>query len=72
MKYARISSDNLVIEIFVPPAGVSIAECFTAEVAVQFVEVPDNVEQNWTKQSNGTFIAPPLPSGIDPAPIKPE
>jgi hypothetical protein len=56
MKYARIV-DNKVWETFTPPTGVDISECFTPELVAQFVECPDNVEQNWTVE-NGTFIEP--------------
>lgn len=61
MKYARITN-NLVIETFTPPANVPIEECFTPEIVAQFEPVPDEVEQNWIKQEDGTFVAPPSPS----------
>lgn len=60
MKYARIIN-NLVIETFIPPAGVPIEECFTPEIVAQFESVPEEVEQNWIKQGDGTFVAPPPP-----------
>lgn len=60
MKYARLNSDNTVIETYVPPTGVAITECFTPEIAQQFIQVSDEVEANWIKQSDGTFIAPPV------------
>lgn len=59
MKYARLSSDNSVIEIFTPPSGFSIQECFTPQVVIQFEVCPDEVDQNWTKQPDGSFVAPP-------------
>lgn len=58
MKYARISSNNTVIETFTPPTGFSVADCFHPSIASQFVEVPDAVEANWIKQGDGSFIAP--------------
>jgi hypothetical protein len=58
MKYARISSNNTVIETFTPPTGFSLADCFHTSIASQFVEVSDEVEANWIKQGNGSFIAP--------------
>lgn len=60
MKYARIA-DNRVIETFTPPQGIDISECFTAELVAQFKQVPDEVEQNWMEQPDGTFTAPELP-----------
>ena len=61
MKYARISSQNTVIEVFTPPTGVSIEECFTPEIVAQFESVPEEVKPNWIKQEDGTFVAPPEP-----------
>jgi len=61
MKYARFSIGNTVIEVFIPPTGFSIEECFTPEIVAQFEPVPDNVEQNWIRQEDGTFVAPPEP-----------
>lgn len=61
MKYARISTKNTVIEVFTPPTGFTIEECFTPELVAQFEPVPDDVEQNWIKQADGTFVAPPEP-----------
>lgn len=57
MKYARIIN-NLVIEIFTPPANVPIEECFTPEIVAQFEPVPQEVEQNWVKEPDGSFSAP--------------
>lgn len=61
MKYARISTENTVIEVFILPTGFSIEECFTPEIAAQFEPVPDDVGQNWIKQEDSTFVAPPEP-----------
>lgn len=58
MKYARILSNNTVIETFTPPTGFSLADCFHPSIASQFVEVSDGVEANWVKQGDGSFSAP--------------
>ena len=58
MKYARISTENIVIETFTPLEGFTIEECFVAEVAAQFEVIPEEVEANWIKQDDGTFVAP--------------
>ena len=68
MNYARISTENTVIEVFILPTDFSIEECFTPEIAAQFEPVPDNVEQNWIRQEDGTFVAPPEP---EPEPEQP-
>jgi hypothetical protein len=65
MNYARLSSENTVIEVFTPPAPFTLEECFTPEIVAQFEPCPDEVEQNWIKQEDGTFVAPPPP---EPAP----
>lgn len=64
MKYARVIN-NIVIEVFTPPSGVAIEECFTPEIVAQFEPCPEYVEQNWIKQEDGIFIAPP-PSPSEP------
>lgn len=57
MKYARIL-DNKVREVFIPPAGIDISECFTPELVAQFIECPSDVEQNW--DYNGEEFNPPV------------
>jgi hypothetical protein len=69
MNYARInyqSAEQIVIETFVPPIGFAINDCFTPGVVAQFEQVPDEVGQNWVRQPDGTWVAPP------PAPEPPE
>lgn len=61
MKYARLSSENTVDEVFVPPQNFPIFDCFHPSVVAQFVEVPDNVEICWVRQPDG-FFAPPPPA----------
>jgi len=66
MKYARVL-DSVVQEVFTPPAGLTIEDCFTPQVVVLFEPCPDEVEQNWIKESDGSFVAPPLlPEPIAP------
>ena len=66
MKYARIV-DSVVFEVFTPPAGFQLVECFTPQVVTLFQSCPDYVEQNWIKQQDGSFLAPPPP----PEPVVP-
>ena len=54
MKYARII-DNVAIETFVPQEGFTIQESFHPDIASQFVEVPDEVTANSTKNPDGTW-----------------
>jgi hypothetical protein len=61
MKYARLSTENTVIEVFTPPEGFGIEDCFTPQVVAMVEPCPDEVEQNWIKQEDGTFVAPPPP-----------
>jgi hypothetical protein len=59
--YARIQN-GVVVELFTPPPGVTLAECFHADVAAQFVEVPSGVApaQGWMYDGK-TFAPPPPP-----------
>ena len=61
MKYARIFN-SFVGEIFIPPADISIAECFTPEVVALFTLIPDNVEVGWIVLPDGSFTPPPTPA----------
>lgn len=66
-KYARIV-DSVAVEILVPPEGFTLEECVHADIAVLFVEVPDNITVNSTIDSKGKWeIAEPAPE--QPAPI---
>ena len=60
-EYARVVGGT-VFELFTPPTGVSLSECFTADVAAQFVAVPagQTPAQGWI-YSGGTFAAPVVP-----------
>lgn len=59
-QYARVH-DAIVVELFTPPDGVPIEDCFTPEIAATFVPVPADVpvEPGWTY--DGTTFAPPGP-----------
>jgi hypothetical protein len=61
--FARIE-DGIVAELFTPPDGVPLADCFTPDIAAQFVAVPGGVspEQGWLYNGT-TFAAPPPPPG---------
>jgi len=60
-EYARIAG-GLVAELFTPPAGKTIADCFHADVAAAFVAVPAGVSpaQGWAYAA-GAFTAPAAP-----------
>lgn len=66
MKYARLSPENTVIEVFTPPTPFALKDCFTPEIAAQFEPCPEEVDQNWIKQEDGSFGPPP------PPPLPPE
>lgn len=57
MKYARII-DNIVVEIFTPPTGVDISECFTPDVVALFIKCPEYTEQEYTY--DGTNFSAPI------------
>jgi hypothetical protein len=38
MKYARLNENGVVLEVFTPPEGASINDCFTPSVASLFVQ----------------------------------
>lgn len=65
MKYARVL-DNLVAEVFTPPVGVKITDCFHPDVEIQFQLVSDEVEANWVLQDDGTFLAPAVEEEVLP------
>jgi hypothetical protein len=59
--YARIQN-NVAVEIFVPPDGFTLNQCFHPEVAVLFVGAPDGTVVGSTLE-NGAWIAPITQSG---------
>ena len=60
MKTARIQN-NVVAEILTPVEGFTLDQCFHPSVLIQCEEVEDEVQANWIKQEDGTFVAPPEP-----------
>lgn len=67
MKYARLSPDNIVVEIFSPPTGFTIEQCFHPLIAAQFEFCPDEVGQNWIRNPDGTYTEPaPIPEPEPP------
>jgi hypothetical protein len=55
MKYARIVNDYAIDVRTESPEG-----CFTPNIVAEFVEVPDDVMDNWVV-ANGIWSAPPIP-----------
>ncbi len=53
-KYARMVG-NVAAEVFTPPEGVALAECFHPDVAAQFEEVPEEITQNSTRSAKGKW-----------------
>ena len=64
MKFARLVNDYAV-DVHASPIGL-----FTPEIAAEFIEVPDNVENGW-QLVDGVFVAPPEYPPIDPPMITP-
>lgn len=62
MKYARIVNDTAVDVRTESPEGY-----FTPDIAAQFVEVPDEVEDGW-ELKDGAWSAPQKPEPVAPAP----
>jgi hypothetical protein len=67
MKHARIV-DSTVFEVFVPPTGFAVSDCFTAEIATQFQPCADEVQGGWLVQEDGSLVAPPEP--VEPPTIE--
>lgn len=63
MKHARIANNTAVDVRSESPEGF-----FTPEIATQFVEVPDEVENGWLLE-NGIWSAPPAPPAPAPEPV---
>lgn len=68
MKYARIVNDTAVDVRTEAPQG-----CFTPDIAAQFVEVPDEVENGWTLK-DGAWSGPEavIPTPVGPVVIAPK
>jgi len=62
-KYAHVI-DNIVVEVFTPPSGFSINDCFHSDLTWVQCDTPSGVGYGWSAtQSNGawTFSPPPAP-----------
>lgn len=66
-KFARIENKTA-LEVFTPPTGIDLAECFTPEVVALFTACPDNVTPGSTVNSAGIWMIAPT---IDPTPDEP-
>lgn len=63
-KFARVVS-GVVQEVFTPPNGFNINDCFTPEVVAQFRPCPDDVEPGWLYDSaNDEYSRPPAAEGV--------
>lgn len=63
MKYARVIN-NTVVEVYEPLAGFTIDQCFTPEVAAQFIECPTMTQPSWSC-IDGVFSEPQPTQIID-------
>ena len=65
--YARIVN-GVAVEVFSPPEGFTIEECFHPDVVVQFTECPLNITANSTIDSEGvwTVFVPPVVIPTEP------
>lgn len=73
-KYARVEGTT-VLELFFPPAGFTLEDCFHANIINTFIEVPmeDIVLPGYTyNPTDGTFAPPPEPKAEEPAPVEGE
>lgn len=55
MKFARFI-DNTAVEVFTPPDGFGIRDCFHVTVASQFEPVADDVDVGYTKPVVETVV----------------
>ncbi len=65
MNYARVQ-DGVVAETFIPPAGVEIGDCFTAELAAQFEPCGADVQSGWIREGKGFAAPAPIVRKADP------
>lgn len=62
MKYARLNQYNSVIELYTPPDGFSISDCFVPDIVAQFVACPQDAEIGWL-YIDSNWEAPTAPPG---------
>lgn len=62
-KFARIENKTA-LEVFTPPAGIDITECFAPEVAALFTACPDNVTPGSTVNGSGVWTIAPVPEPL--------
>jgi hypothetical protein len=71
-KFARMENQTAV-EVFTPPEGMELSDCFHADVAALFSPCPDNVTQGSTITGKGVWTIAPEPSPApEPAPVYPK
>lgn len=63
MKYARIINESAV-DIATDPAAQ-----YHPDIAAQFVEVPDEVQQGWVLDDDGTWSAPVIEAAPEPVAV---
>ncbi len=61
MKYG-LMYDGEVIDVFTPPAGKTINDCFTDDRASEYVSIPAHVTVGYTQKYDGSWIPPTEPS----------
>jgi len=57
MRYVRVVN-NVAVEIYDTPEGVSIVDCFYPTIAVQFVEASESVVVGSTLNADGSWTSP--------------
>lgn len=65
MKFARVQ-DGVVAEVFSPPEGVDIQDCFTAELVAQFKPCGADVMSGWVRKGKGFSAPAPILRNIEP------
>jgi hypothetical protein len=59
MKYARLVN-NTAVEIITLPDGFNIQDCYHPDLIKDIVSVEDDVQVNWVRQEDSTFVAPAI------------
>lgn len=72
MKYARLDSQGVVVEVFETPQGFTIADCLHPSLVDLFIEAPDNVKPHDTYRdevwTSVEIVLPPEPEPSRPEP----